>query len=186
MDMIWGEYCYILWSEVVQGLWVLFIFGLKSFNILVFIGVYGFMFEENECDSYLQVLKGCDGFFFFFVLVLVVYIVVYCDGVFWFDVLCDYLQVNMCYVVDMFNNVFFVFCWQLLEVIYLVWIDLCLFNVDDCVLQQVLIVEQKVVIMLGYIYGFEGNGFLCFNVGCLCEKLECGVEGLIVVLCSFS
>lgn len=37
--------------------------------------------------------------------------------------------------------------------------------------------------MLGYIYGEEGCGFVWFNVGCLCLKLEKGVVGLINVIC---
>lgn len=114
MDMVWGEQLYIFWSNVVWGDWVLLMLGLKSFNIFVLIGVYGIIENSSSCDVYLLVLKGCDGFFFFLVLVLIVYIVVYQKGVLWLDVLCVYLKDNLMYIVDKMNVVFFEFNWQIL------------------------------------------------------------------------
>lgn len=37
--------------------------------------------------------------------------------------------------------------------------------------------------MFGDIYGVEGWGFVCLNVGCFCLKFEKGVNGLINVIC---
>lgn len=77
MDMVWGEQSYIFWSNVVRGDWALLTSGSKSFNIFVLIGVYGIIENSSSRDVYLSVLKGRDGFFFFSVLALIVYIVVY-------------------------------------------------------------------------------------------------------------
>lgn len=62
---------------MVRGDWALLTSGSKSFNIFVLIGVYGIIENSSSRDVYLSVLKGRDGFFFFSVLALIVYIVVY-------------------------------------------------------------------------------------------------------------
>ncbi|NHV08822.1 pyridoxal phosphate-dependent aminotransferase [Cronobacter turicensis] len=182
MDMVWSEHPHISWSEIGQGRWALFSSASKSFNIPALTGAWGLIAMEDDCQAYLQALKGRDGLSSPAVLSLVAHIAAYRDGAPWLDALRDYLRENLRFVAERLNGAFAQLHWQPPEATYLAWIDLRPLGLDDEALQKALIEREKVAIMPGYTYGEEGRGFLRLNVGCPRSKLEQGVERLICAI----
>ncbi|MBZ0057329.1 MULTISPECIES: MalY/PatB family protein [unclassified Leclercia] len=179
MDMVLGNHRHTPWCEVARSKWALLTSGSKSFNIPALTGAYGLIGDEASRTAYLQALKGRDGLSSPSVLALVAHIAAYEQGEAWLDALRGYLEANLQYVADRLNAAFPALNWQPPEATYLAWVDLRPLNIDDKALQKVLIEQQKVAIMPGYIYGEEGNGFIRLNAGCPRSKLEQGVERLI-------
>lgn len=179
MDMVWGNHRHTPWCNVARGDWALFTSGSKSFNIPALTGAYGLIGNADARNSYLKALKGRDGLSSPSVPALVAHIAAYQQGEPWLDALRDYLQDNMRYIAATLNHAFPELRWQPPQSTYLAWIDLRPLNIDDCLLQNILIEQQKVAIMPGYTYGDAGNGFVRLNAGCPRSKLERGVQALI-------
>lgn len=179
MDMVWGNHRHTPWNVVARSKWALVTSGSKSFNIPALTGAYGLIGDENSRNRYLSALKGRDGLSSPSVLALTAHIAAYQQGEFWLDALRGYLEENLRYIARELNSAFPKLNWQPPEATYLAWIDLRPLGIDDKVLQQVLIEQQKVAIMPGYTYGNEGNGFVRLNAGCPRSKLEQGVQRLI-------
>lgn len=179
MDMVWGNHRHTPWCNVARGDWALFTSGSKSFNIPALTGAYGLIGNADARNSYLKALKGRDGLSSPSVPALVAHIAAYQQGEPWLDALRDYLQDNMRYIAATLNHAFPELRWQPPQSTYLAWIDLRPLNIDDRLLQNILIEQQKVAIMPGYTYGDAGNGFVRLNAGCPRSKLERGVQALI-------
>ncbi|QRG77282.1 MalY/PatB family protein [Citrobacter sp. R56] len=179
MDMVWGEQPHIPWSNVARGHWALLTSGSKSFNIPALTGAYGLIEDESSRERYLSALKGRDGLSSPAVLALTAHIAAYQDGAEWLDALRGYLRDNLDFIAQSLNTAFPELNWQAPQSTYLAWIDLRPLNIDDKVLQDALIYQEKVAIMPGYTYGQEGRGFVRLNAGCPRAKLEKGVTGLI-------
>jgi cystathionine beta-lyase len=170
------------WCEVGKGQWALFTSGSKSFNIPALTGAYGLINDTQQRQQYLNVLKGQDGLSSPAILAVVAHIAAYQHGAPWLDALRAYLQSNLHYVAQALNSEFAQLNWQPPQSTYLAWIDLRPLNIDDNALQKVLIEQQKVAIMPGYTYGYEGRGFVRLNAGCPRVKLEEGVKRLIAAI----
>lgn len=179
MDMVWGEAKHIPWCQVGRGEWALLTSGSKSFNIPALTGAYGIISNAQRREEYLAALKGRDGLSSPAVLSLCAHIAAYREGAPWLDALRAYLQGNMATIASQLNQAFPQLRWQPPEASYLAWIDLRPLNLNDQVLQDVLIHQQKVAIMPGYTYGPEGQGFVRLNAGCPREKLDEGLRRLI-------
>jgi len=179
MDMVWGEHRHTPWNEVARGKWALLTSGSKSFNIPALTGAYGLIGDDDSRHGYLSALKGRDGLSSPSVLALTAHIAAYQQGEPWLDALRAYLEENLRYIAHELNSAFPKLNWQPPEATYLAWIDLRPLNIDEQVLQNVLIEQEKVAIMPGYTYGKEGNGFIRLNAGCPRSKLEQGVKRLI-------
>lgn len=181
MDMVWGDLLHTPWSRVAtdDSRWALLTSGSKSFNIPALTGAYGVIGDEPSRNAYLQALKGRDGLSSPSVLALTAHIAAYRQGEMWLEALRTYLDGNLHFVAHQLNHAFPSLNWQPPEATYLAWIDLRALNLDDKLLQNELIEQQKVAIMPGNVYGKEGDGFVRLNVGCPRSKLELGVERLI-------
>ena len=184
MDMVWSAHQHIPWSHVARGDWALLTSGSKSFNIPALTGAYGII-ESRQCrEAYLTALKSRDGLSSPAVLALTAHIAAYQHGAPWLDGLRQYLNANLDYVAKELNGTFPELNWQTPHSTYLAWIDLRPLNINDALLQDRLIHQQKVAIMPGFTYGEEGRGFIRLNVGCPRAKLEKGVQGLIKAILS--
>lgn len=184
MDMVWSAHQHIPWSHVARGDWALLTSGSKSFNIPALTGAYGII-ESRQCrEAYLTALKGRDGLSSPAVLALTAHIAAYQHGAPWLDALRQYLNANLDYVAKELNGTFPELNWQTPHATYLAWIDLRPLNINDALLQDRLIHQQKVAIMPGFTYGEEGRGFIRLNVGCPRAKLEKGGQGLIKAILS--
>jgi len=179
MDMTWGDHQHIPWSRVAQGPWALLSSASKSFNIPALTGAYGIIEDDVTRSRYLTALKSRDGLSSPSVLALHAHIAAYEQGAPWLDALRDYLAANLVYVAAELNAAFPALNWQPPQSTYLAWIDLRPLGIDDAMLQQELIENQKVAIMPGLTYGDAGRGFVRLNAGCPRVKLEQGVSRLI-------
>ncbi|WP_034914686.1 MalY/PatB family protein [Erwinia sp. 9145] len=182
MDMVTGATPHTPWSAVAHDRWALFTSASKSFNIPALTGAYGFISDEQDRLAWFQALKQADGLSSPAVMAVAAHIAAYREGERWLDALRSYLAENLRRVADRLNNTFPVLYWAPPEATYLAWIDLRPLQIDDGLLQQRLIEQQKVAIMPGDTYGEEGRGFLRLNVGCPRSKLDRGLDGLIAAI----
>ncbi|PQQ23304.1 MalY/PatB family protein [Photorhabdus hindustanensis] len=182
MDMTLRDTKHIPWSEVATTHWALITSASKSFNLPALTGAYGFINDDHSRAAYTHQLTQSDGLSSPAILAISAYITAYREGHIWLDELRNYLSDNLNYVAQELNAAFPQLNWQPPQATYLAWIDLRNLNIDDDKLQQILIHEEKIAIMPGKIYGEAGKGFLRFNTGCPCSKVELGIQKLISAL----
>lgn len=179
MDMVMGDVPHTPWLSVTDLPCALLTSASKSFNIPALGGAYGFITDPDDRTAWFNALKNADGLSSPSVMAIAAHIAAYQRGADWLDALRTYLQGNLQYVADQLNQHFPELDWQPPQASYLAWIDLRALQLDDRLLQQNLIEQQKVAIMPGYTYGIEGYGFIRLNVGCPRSKVEQGVQALI-------
>lgn len=94
----------------------------------------------------------------------------------WLDELNTYLEANMAYLKQFFDQYFPEIEFKIPESTFLAWVDVSSLPYTENEIQQALIHVGKVAFMKGSTYGEAGTNYLRINVGCSCEKLVDGMN----------
>ncbi|MBE4948150.1 MalY/PatB family protein [Chryseobacterium culicis] len=105
-------------------------------------------------------------------------IAAYTKGHSWLDSLKHYLYENFLFLRNYCNEHLPAIKVVPLEATYLVWLDCTLFGKSSDELSKILLMEGKVWLNSGTMYGSNGEGFLRINIGCPRQLLNEGLERL--------
>lgn len=94
----------------------------------------------------------------------------------WLDELVDYLQENMNYAYNFFQNELPNVKVSKPEATYLMWLDFSAYHLSDKQLEDKLIQEAKVVLNPGISYGEKGSQHMRINIACPRATLKEGLE----------
>lgn len=183
MDMVLETgIVHLPWSEVTDEPYALFTSASKSFNIPALTGAWGIISDPDDRQAFMQHMKAADGLSSPAIFAVAAHIAAYREGAPWLDALRGYLRANLQHLAERLNAAFPALNWRPPQATYLAWIDLNPLGIDEAVLQEMLVKQQKVAMMPGSTYGEACRGFLRLNAGCPRSKLDEGLNRLITAL----
>ncbi|TQQ84515.1 putative C-S lyase [Peptacetobacter hominis] len=97
-----------------------------------------------------------------------------CD--YYIDELVSYTESNMILLKEFFETEFPSISFKMPQSTYLAWIDMRKTGLSSEEIQKLLVIDGKIGIMSGDVYGENGTGFLRMNLGCPRKKLLDGIE----------
>ncbi|MDU6522560.1 MAG: pyridoxal phosphate-dependent aminotransferase, partial [Enterococcus sp.] len=106
----------------------------------------------------------------------------YRTGDTWLKELLDYLQGNVAYTLDFFQNHLPKAAIMKPEGTYLLWVDFSDYGFSDEELENLLVHKGKVVLNTGVSYGPSGKQHMRLNVACPRKTLEEGLQRIVTAL----
>lgn len=180
MDIVREDFKHISILDITSENVALLSSGTKTFNFPSLLFSYLIVPNEQYREIYLKRLKNKDGLSSPSVLGMLATMTAYEECYEWVQQLNCYLDDNIEYVITYIET----HCPKLKvlkpEATYLVWIDIANLPVNMHVFQESLVNNGHVAIMDGSVYVGNGEHFLRLNVGCSREKLQDGLERLLI------